>query len=447
MEKRHIPYDIEAEQGVLGAIIIDPEVIPQVVEVLRAEDFYRDIHQIIYGVIHSLHEQEQPADFITICDELDRRDKLEYVGGASYLTSLINYVPTSGNACYYAQIVARTARFRDVMQTAAQITTMAYQEDESVFRFAQEQFYRIGQGKGKAVLSHRQAVDEYWKSLEQLHEEYESGALVGVPTGYRKLNAILGGFRKSKFYVLAARPGEGKTALGLNFAYEAIKKNCNVLFFSIEMDCNELMQRLVAAESKVDSMHLRDARFNNDEWDQVVAGLGRLQNERSIPGTLWIDDTPANDIDTMRAKARSTQMKHGVSLIIVDYLQLAKGSNETDYQAENRRLEVERVSRNLKVMARELQVPVLALAQLNREVEGRAGRLPQLSDLREAGGIEQDCDVAMFIHRDPVVPRDATEYDVSLLIEKHRNGPKGTVGLHYKGKETRFYPAELHIVE
>lgn len=444
MEKQ-VPQNIEAERGVLGSIIIDPEALERVVAFLKPEDFYRDANRSIYEVILKLYEQREPADFITICDDLERNNKLEKVGGASYVTELINCVPTSGNIEYYGRIVERTAISRRLVHAAGEIAARAYREEEGAVQYAEQLLFQIGQGRtGNPISSHVEALQRYWTQLEALHDQYSQGTLTGVPTGYKLLNTLLGGFRSSKLYILAARPGEGKTALALNFAYEAIKRGSQILFFSIEMDEGELMQRLVAIESKVDALHLRDAKFEDpEEWELVINGMARLQ---ATPGKLWTDDTPANDIAAMRAKARAAQADHGIDLIIVDYLQLAKAtSGSSDVKFADRRLEVERVSRELKEMARELKIPVLALAQLNRDVESRANRKPQLSDLREAGGIEQDCDVAMFIYRDPAVPMEASEYDISLLIEKHRGGPKGNVNLHFVGAHTRFYPQEAQL--
>lgn len=443
MIEKQLPHNIEAEQAILGSILYNPNIITRIAGILTPDHFYRDAHRTIYRVMLALDAKHVPVEETFLIEELERLEKFDEVGGYGYFAHLLNSAPLTPNIEHYAQLIEKKARLRSAIQLSGKIAAMGYEEDENTVSFAQEQFFQIGQGRtGNPVVDHVSALDRYWDHLNALHEQNSKGVLTGIPTGYKLLNEKLGGWRASKLYILAARPGEGKTALALNFAYEAIRKGFQVLFFSIEMDEGELMQRMVAIESKVDSLHLRDARFEDTEWEHVVNGITRLQQ---LPGKLWTDDTPANDIDAMRAKAREALATHGVDLIIVDYLQLAESGKSTDNRAENRRVEVEKVSRKLKEMARELKVPVLSLAQLNRNVEGRAGHRPQLSDLREAGGIEQDGDVVMFIHRDPdekESKKDETDYNVSLLIEKHRNGPKGEIRLRFVGSETRFYPLE-----
>jgi replicative DNA helicase len=445
-----IPMNIEAEMGVIGSIIIDPEALLEIAEFLEPSHFYRSAHRTIYATIVQLFERREPADFITLCDELGRVGKLEDVGGAQYITSLINRVPTSGNLLYYARIVERKGILRQLIQMGSDIVAAAYEDQENVLEMAEDMVYRLRQGSNvKQVVSHVEALSRYLTGLEKLHDEHANGALTGIPTAFPLLNTILGGFRHSKMYVLAARPGDGKTALALNFADKAVKSDFNVLFFSLEMDEEELMQRWVAMEAKIDSTKLRDGRIDLDEkgkplppdehgkteWDRIMEADARL---RALPGQLFIDDTPGNTNVGMRSKARRVQAEHGLDFIIVDYLQFARVPE--DRKLENRRLEVEEVSRSLKNLARELKVPVLALAQLNREVESRAGRKPQLSDLREAGGIEQDCDVAMFIQIDPNTEEGAKQWNLTLNIEKHRNGSKGIVPLRYFGPMTKFYP-------
>lgn len=446
IQEKPIPQNIEAEQAVLGCILFNPNMLTRIASILAPDHFYRDAHRTIYRVMIDLDAKHIPVEETFLIEELERLGKFDEVGGYGYFAHLLNSAPISTNIEHYAQLIEKKARLRSAIEACGQITALASQEDENTISFAQERFFQIGQGRtGNPVVDHVTALNRYWEHLNALHEQNSKGVLTGIPTGYKQLNEKLGGWRSSKLYILAARPGEGKTALALNFTYEAVKKGFQVLFFSIEMDEGELMQRLVAIESKVDGLRLRDARCEDDEWERVVDGITRLQ---LLPGKLWTDDTPANDIDAMRAKAREALATHGVDLIVVDYLQLAEAGKSTDNKLENRRIEVEKVSRKLKEMARELKVPVLSLAQLNRNVEGRAGHRPQLSDLREAGGIEQDADVVMFIHRDQEEAskkKDETNYNVSLLIEKHRNGPKGEIDLHFVGSETRFYPIEGNV--
>jgi len=447
MEKL-LPQNIEAECGVLGSIIIDPQAIVRVAEFLPAEDFYRDAHRTLYEVALQLYQQHTPADMITLCDELDRRNKLETIGGSSYITDLIDKVPTSGNIEYYGRIVERTAVLRRLIQASGEIAADAYAGDEDALPKAEGHIFKIRQkNSSRSVISHTTALDEYMTNLVEIHDRNGNGALAGIATGFSLLNKKLGGFRRKKLYILAARPGAGKTSMALCFADMAVKNKCNVLFFSLEMDKDELMQRWIGMNARVDTTKLRDAKLSEtdsegkSDWDRVMAADGSL---RALPNTLFIDDTPANTDIEMRSKALRMQIEHGIDLIIVDYLQLAK-AGVTDRKLENRNLEVGEVARNLKNLAREMDVPILALAQLNRESESRASRLPQLSDLRESGEIEQCCDVAMFIYKAPEIDKEAADYDVDLLLEKNRDGEKGSVPLHFIGSLTKFYPRTSEV--
>jgi replicative DNA helicase len=398
-----------------------------------------------------LYANNRPADMITICDELARRNQINQVGGPVYITELINQVPTSINVEHYAYIVERNAVLRQLIQAAGDIAAMAYEQEVdavTALNEAEKRIFQIGSGTtGKQPVEHTTALDTYFNSLVDLHDQHATGTISGVPTGFPLLDIKLGGWRRSKLIILAARPGDGKTALALNFADKAVRCGGNVLFFSLEMDEEELMQRWVAMEAKVDSTHLRDGNLGtnekgDDEWELVMDARNRLAE---LPGKLFIDDTPGNTVQAMRSKALRYQVEHGVDMIIVDYLQFAKAAAEQDRKYQDRRLEVEEVSRKLKELSREMKVPVLALAQINRDVESRANRRPQLSDLREAGGIEQDCDIALFIHRQPGQENEDPENQpvkipVDVLIEKHRGGPKGSVPMWYEGRYLKFYP-------
>lgn len=444
MEKQ-VPFHIEAERAVLGSIIIDPEAIVCVADFLFPEHFYRTAHRILYEAIIRLYQQRIPADFITLSEALERENTLEEVGGSDYITALINHVPTSGNVEHYARIIEKKWVYRQLAEAGTAIVQGAYDEQQNTLDMAEGLIYKIrhGSGASKSVAKHVDVLDRYMLALLDLHDQSTNGALVGMPTGYTRLNKLTGGLRKKKYYVLAGRPGEGKTSLALCIADAVVRSGGNVLFFSLEMDEEELMQRWVAMEALVDSTHLRDGTFSDEEdmqgrteWERVCQAEETLRN---LPGKLLIDDTPGNTDTAMRSKAMRMQAEYGIDLIVVDYLQYVKVAQD-GRKLENRRLEVEEVSRNLKIMARELDVPVLALAQLSREVEGRANKRPQLSDLREAGGIEQDCDAALFIHKDVNTQPGETTYNVDLLIEKHRNGAKGVVPLYYVGVYTKFYP-------
>ncbi len=380
MEKL-LPQNIEAECGVLGSIIIDPEAIVQVSDFLHTDDFYRDAHHTIYEVILQLYEEHEPADFITICDELERRNKLEEVGGASYITSLINQVPTSGNVEFYARIVERTAILRRLIHAAGQIAAIAYEEGDADIALdkAEQLIFNISQRHARSDFTHmRDVLAEYMNKLDQLHER--RGTIVGVPTGFTDLDRLTGGLQKSDLIVLAARPGIGKSSLALSLAHNtALKYHNSIAVFSLEMSKDQLAQRLLSMDARIDQQRLRTGIIEEDEWDRIVYAMDTLSESN-----IWIDDTAGISTMEMRSKARRLQAEHGIDLIIVDYLQLMQATIGGK-RNENRVQEISEISRSLKGLARELNVPVLALAQLSRAVESRQSKVPQLSDLRESG--------------------------------------------------------------
>ncbi|MFL5589802.1 MAG: replicative DNA helicase, partial [Ktedonobacteraceae bacterium] len=389
MEKL-LPQNIEAECGVLGSIIIDPEAIVQVADFLHSDDFYRDAHRTIYEVILQLYEQREPADFITICDELERRNKLEEVGGASYITSLINQVPTSGNVEYYGRIVERTSILRRLIHAAGQIAAIAYEEGDADVALdkAEQLIFNISQRHARTDFSLlRDILSEYMNKLDQLHER--RGTIVGVPTGFTDLDRLTGGLQRSDLIILAARPSIGKTSLALSLAHNStVKYQHSIAIFSLEMSKEQLVQRLLSMDAGVDQQRLRTGWIEDDEWDRIIYAMGTLSE-----ANIWIDDTAGITTVEMRSKARRLQAEHGIDLIIVDYLQLMQSVLGSGKRNENRVQEISEVSRNLKALARELNVPVLALAQLSRAVETRQSKVPQLSDLRESGCLTGDTQV------------------------------------------------------
>jgi replicative DNA helicase len=391
-----LPQNIEAECGVLGSIIIDPEAIVQVADFLHAEDFYRDAHRTIYEVILQLYEQRVPADFITICDELERRNKLEEVGGASYITSLVNQVPTSGNVEHYGRIVERTAILRRLIHAAGQIAAIAYEEEDAdaALDKSEQLIFSIGQRYAHTdftILG--DLLSEYMEKLDQLHER--RGTIVGVPTGFTDLDRITGGLQRSDLIILAARPAVGKTSLSLSLAHNvALKYQRSVAIFSLEMSKEQLVQRFLSMEAGIDQHRLRTGWIEDDEWERIMYAMGQLSQ-----ANIWIDDTPGISTVEMRSKARRLLAEHGIDLIIVDYLQLMQ-SEIGGRRNENRVQEVSEISRNLKGLARELNIPVLALAQLSRTVESRQSKVPQLSDLRESGCLTGDTPV--YLHDEGV---------------------------------------------
>ena len=440
MEKL-LPQNIEAECGVLGSIIIDPEAIVQVSDFLHADDFYRDAHRMIYEVILQLYEEHEPADFITICDELERRNKLEEVGGASYITSLINQVPTSGNVEFYARIVERTAILRRLIHAAGQIAAIAYEEGDADIALdkAEQLIFNISQRHARSDFTHMHDVlAEYMNKLDQLHEH--RGTIVGVPTGFTDLDRLTGGLQKSDLIVLAARPGIGKSSLALSLAHNsALKYRNSIAVFSLEMSKDQLAQRLLSMDARIDQQRLRTGIIEEDEWDRIVYAMDTLSESN-----IWIDDTAGISTMEMRSKARRLQAEHGIDLIIVDYLQLMQATIGGK-RNENRVQEISEISRSLKGLARELNVPVLALAQLSRAVESRQSKVPQLSDLRESGSIEQDSDIVMFIYRDDLYNQESERKNIAdIIIAKHRNGPVGEISLYFQASQTRFRDLELN---
>jgi len=376
-----LPQNIEAECGVLGSIIIDPEAIVQVSDFLHPDDFYRDAHRTIYEVILQLYEEHEPADFITICDELERRSKLEEVGGASYITSLVNQVPTSGNVEFYGRIVERTAILRRLIHAAGQIAAIAYEEVDADIALdkAEKLIFEISQRHARSDFSHmREILAEYMNKLDQLHEHH--GSIVGVATGFTDLDRLTGGLQKSDLIVLASRPGVGKTSFAMSIAhYAALKYHNSIAFFSLEMSKDQLAQRLLSMDAGIDQHRLRTGRIEEDEWDRIVYAMDTLSE-----ANIWIDDTASITPMEMRSKIRRLHAQHGIDLIIVDYLQLMQATIGGK-RNENRVQEISEISRSLKGLARELNLPVLALAQLSRAVENRQSKVPQLSDLRESG--------------------------------------------------------------
>jgi replicative DNA helicase len=435
-----LPQNIEAECGVLGSIIIDPEAIVQVADFLHAEDFYRDAHRTIYEVILQLYEQRIPADFITICDELERRNKLEEVGGASYITSLVNQVPTSGNVEHYGRIVERTAILRRLIHAAGQIAAIAYEEEDAdaALDKSEQLIFSIGQRYAHTdftVLS--ELLSEYMEKLDQLHER--RGTIVGVPTGFTDLDRLTGGLQRSDLIILAARPAVGKSSFALSLAHNvASKYQHSVAIFTLEMSKEQLVQRFLSMEAGIDQHRLRTGWIEDDEWERIMYAMNQLSQ-----ANIWIDDTPGISTVEMRSKARRLLAEHGIDLIIVDYLQLMQ-SEIGGRRNENRVQEVSEISRNLKGLARELNLPVLALAQLSRTVESRQSKVPQLSDLRESGSIEQDADIVMFIYRDDVYNPDSERKNIAdIIVAKHRNGPVGEVSLYFQASQTRFRDLEV----
>jgi|SRR5579862_391158 len=445
MEKM-LPQNVEAERGVLGSIIIDPEAVLQVGDFLRPADFYRDAHRAIFEVIIALFNAHESADFITICDELERRGKLDDVGGASYITGLINHVPTSGNVEHYGRIVERTAILRRLIWAAGQIAAIAYEEGDAdtALMKANQLVLDIGLRCSAKGPEHIDLIlDRVMANLDYAHEH--RGTILGVPTGFDDLDTLTNGLQKKEVTILAARPGLGKSSLGVCMAYNAAKRGNKVIIFSLEMGSEALGLKLVSMLSKVDTVRLRNGYIEDHEWERIIAARMELA---SLP--LWIDDTTGSPLVSMQMKLQRMASEGNMpDLIVVDYLSLI-GTPETEGKRyENRVQEVSAISRGLLALARTFDRPVLALAQLNRENEKRSNKRPQLSDLRESGTIEQDASNVWFIYREDHYARQEGRQNYTpthiaeLIVAKFRMGPQETFSLYFQEETTRFFPLSV----
>ena len=426
------PQNIEAEQSLLGALLIDKDAILRISELLRPANFYRlEQHGQIYSAITELYDRREPVDLVTLTQELKKKGVYDKVGGSAYLTTLINTVPTAAHVEYYAKIIKEHALRRNLISEATRLIERAFDDSSSVddlLQSAETAIFSLSQDHVKRdFIPIKDALAESFDRLDELQKS--SGKLRGVPTGFRDLDSKLAGLQDSNLIILAARPGQGKTGLTLNIAQNvAVKEGLPVGFFSLEMSQEELVDRLLVAQADIDSWKLKTGRLDEKDYDRLSLAMGELAE-----APLFIDDTPGLTISEIRTKARRLQMEHGLKLIIVDYLQLVRGRN-----LENRVQEVSEISQYLKNLARELKVPVLAISQLNRSVEARGTRKPQLADLRESGAIEQDADVVMFLYREDPEKQD----QVTLDIQKHRNGPTGDIQLIFRPDRIKFYGME-----
>jgi len=435
-----VPQNIDAEQALLGALLIDPDTVVQVATVVQPEDFYVQRHGWIYDAIRHLHDQRRPVDFLTVNDELERRGQLQDVGGAAFLSSLINAVPSAVHGLRYAQIVQRTSTLRQLIGAAGQIARLAYedaQDLEEIVDQSEQLIFSISERRlERDLLPIRSIMRGVMDELDLLHQR--KGEVLGVPTGFKTLDKLLGGMQRSDLLILAARPGMGKTSLALSMALNAAKKHAaRVAIFSLEMSNEQLVQRLLSQEARIDSQRLRLGQIQDEEWGRVAAAAGVLSE---CP--IYIDDSAAVSPFDLRTKARRLHAEHGIDLLIVDYMQLMHSGTRN----ENRVQEISFISRSLKQLARELKVPLVALSQLSRQVENRADKRPQLADLRESGSIEQDADVVMFVFREEEYKEDTERKNIAeIIVSKHRHGPTGSVDLFFNKPFTQF--DELAIIK
>jgi len=431
------PQNIDAEQSVLGAILLDREAIYKVMKVLRPDDFYRENHRIIYEAMLDLNESGSPVDMITVSDHLRRQGTLEKAGGVAYIASLGETVPTAANVEYYARIVEEKSLLRTLIQVSARIAGMSYEEGEEPEKLiteAEQMIVELGSRRAAtAFYAIKDIILDTFAHLEFLYNN--RGSVTGVPTSFPDLDRICSGLQPSDLIILAGRPSMGKTALGLCIAYSAaLRHNIPVAIFSLEMSKEQLVQRILCAEARVDQHRLRTGNLEEDDWRMLHETKGKLAG---IP--IFIDDTPGITVRQVRAKSRLLKAEKGLGLIVIDYLQMMQGNR----RYENRQQEISDISRSLKSLAKELNVPVLALAQLSRLVERRDNKRPIMSDLRESGSLEQDADLIMFIYRDEYYNPDSEKKGIAeIIISKHRNGPVGTVELGFFKEYTRFFSLE-----
>ena len=436
---KSVPANLEAERAVLGALMIDPDAIIKVANFLGPKDFYRERHGWIYDAMLALNERHEPLDFVTLTDELKRLGLLEEIGGPIYLNDLITETPTAIYVEHYARIVERTAVLRRLISAAGQIAELAYDESQDVDAVvdkAEQIILGVSENRiFRELTPVRAIVTDVVERIDFLARNRDM--LMGVPTGFVDLDRILGGVQKSDLVIVAGRPGMGKTSFALSIGLNAARRsNARVAVFSLEMSSEQLVQRLLSMESGIDSHRLRMGRVDEEEWHILMEAANLLA---ATP--VFIDDTPAITVHDLRTKARRLHGEQGLDLIIIDYMQLMSGSGSG--RNENRQQEISYISRSLKSLARELNVPVVALSQLSRAVESRADKRPMLSDLRESGSIEQDADVVLFIYREDYYIEDSDRQNiVEVLVTKHRHGSVGKVELFFRKELTQFSDLE-----
>ena len=429
------PASIEAEQAVLGAMLLKPDAVTTAAEELSADDFYRETHRLIFEAMMELKERTEPVDLVTLTEQLKKADKLAKIGGIPALSLIANSVPTAANVHYHARIVHEKAQLRSLINAATEIAGAAYEsadEVEDIMDSAEKRILQVASGKRSKDFVPLQ--DILLDTLEQIDLRYNNkGSITGLPTGFTELDHLTAGLQKSDLILVAARPSMGKTAFTLNIAaHVVLRAKEPVAFFSLEMSKEQLVQRLLCSEGRSDSQRLRVGELEEKEWGDLIDTANRLS-----AAPLYIDDTPGITVMELRSKARRLKAEHGLSLIVIDYLQLMQG--RASKSGDNRQQEISEISRSLKALARELNVPVIALSQLSRSVESRQIKRPMLSDLRESGSLEQDADIVMFLYREDYYDPETENKNITeVIIAKHRNGPVDTVDLTFLKQFTKF---------
>ena len=442
IEERVPPQNIEAEQAVLGAMLIDKEAIAKATELLSADDFYREAHRVIFSAMLELYNKNEAVDMVTVTEILKCDNKLEDIGGIAYITSLANVVLTAANVKYHAEIVAEKSVLRQLVRVSTEIAAMGYEANDDVGTLLDTAESRILEISNRKKKNDFTAINDILmdsvQSIESLLQN--KGGLTGLPSGFADLDKLTSGLQPSDFLILAARPSMGKTALALNIvqnvalrAHKAIGgEPRSVAFFSLEMSKEQLVNRMLCAEAGIDSQRLRVGEMHDEDWTHLWDACDTMSRAK-----IYIDDTAGITAMDMRSRARRLKAEHGLDLIVVDYLQLMQGSGKRNNSGD-RQQEVSEISRSLKALARELDVPVLALSQLSRSVESRQVKRPMLSDLRESGSLEQDADIVAFLYREDYYNPDTENKHTELIIAKHRNGPVDTVNLFFQKQFTKF---------
>ncbi|NTU69866.1 replicative DNA helicase [bacterium] len=431
------PQDMEAEKSFLGSLLLDKDAIVKIADQVSSADFYSDNHGKIYEMMLELFEQRMPIDIITLSSKLKEKKQLDIIGGSSYLTNLANSVPSAAHVTHYGKIISQKATLRRLINASLEITEMGFGEAKDVEMLldeAEQKLFGVSQKHFKEnFIPIKNVLSETFDRIDKLHKE--KGTLRGVPTGFKGLDNVLAGFQKSDLIILAARPSMGKTALALNIAANvAIKSDIPVGIFSLEMSKEQLVDRLLCSEAKIDAWKLKKGMLTDEDFPKIGYAMGVLSE-----APIYIDDSVNSNVMDIRTKARRLQSENGLGMIVIDYLQLMEGRSNSQ---GNRVQEISEISRALKGLARELNVPVLALSQLSRAVEQRDNKIPQLSDLRESGSIEQDADVVMFIYREDYYNQDAEKnMHATVYVKKHRNGPTGKAELMFKSEQISFKDA------
>lgn len=451
IDQRIPPHSIEAEQSLLGSLLIDKDAVIKIVELVRGDDFYKDTHGMVFDAMMELWNKREPIDILSLANKLEEKKQLELVGGRGYIISLSSMVPTSSHVAHYATIVQKKATLRRLISAASDITGFSFQEDDEISDIldkSEQRLFAISQKYTKqAFVPIREVLSDAFERMDQLHAN--RGELRGITSGFQSMDNMLAGFQRSDLIILAARPSCGKTSFALDIARNAaVRGKAAIGFFSLEMSKEQLVDRLLCAEARVDSWKMRTGKLSsqgdNNDFSRIGDAMGVLSEAK-----IFIDDSSSANVMEIRSKCRRLQMEHGLDMIIIDYLQLMESARQRS--GDNRVQEVAEISRGLKGIARELNVPVIALSQLSRAVESRNPAIPKLADLRESGSIEQDADIVMFIYRKAMdrnffnLP-DEEKHLADIMVAKHRNGPVGQVTLYFNEEMASFQNLETRLV-